>query len=298
MKRLRIIGNTLKASLKNIFKNPLITLASLTTMTLMLMVLGAFFFFYVNANNIMEKVGQAPPVTIWVRENVTDAELEDLEEALDESKYVAEFTKQTPEENYEEFRETLGEDASLLDSLDEDILPYTFTVQLKGQEYVDEFEKDLKYYSAIDKIQYSEVVREFILDASKWVNIISITVVAILFVVAIIVISNMTRLSILARADQIRIMRYVGATNAYVKTPYVLEGAFIGLISAALASLIVAAAYNGFYDLAMADTSLNSPLALIRLDDIIWPTAGRLALIGVIVGGVGSYTSVRKFINV
>ena len=298
MKRLRIIGNTLKASVKNIFKNPLITLASLTTMTLMLMVLGAFFFFYVNANNIMEKVGQAPPVTIWVRENVTDAELEDLEEALDESKYVAEFTKQTPEENYEEFRETLGEDASLLDSLDEDILPYTFTVQLKGQEYVDEFEKDLKYYSAIDKIQYSEVVREFILDASKWVNIISITVVAILFVVAIIVISNMTRLSILARADQIRIMRYVGATNAYVKTPYVLEGAFIGLISAALASLIVAAAYNGFYDLAMADTSLNSPLALIRLDDIIWPTAGRLALIGVIVGGVGSYTSVRKFINV
>lgn len=298
MKRLRIIGNTLKASVKNIFKNPLITLASLTTMTLMLMVLGAFFFFYVNANNIMEKVGQAPPVTIWVRENVTDSELEDLEEALDESKYVAEFTKQTPEENYEEFRETLGEDASLLDSLDEDILPYTFTVQLKGQEYVDEFEKDLKYYSAIDKIQYSEVVREFILDASKWVNIISITVVAILFVVAIIVISNMTRLSILARADQIRIMRYVGATNAYVKTPYVLEGAFIGLISAALASLIVAAAYNGFYDLAMADTSLNSPLALIRLDDIIWPTAGRLALIGVIVGGVGSYTSVRKFINV
>lgn len=298
MKRLRIIGNTLKASVKNIFKNPLITLASLTTMTLMLMVLGAFFFFYVNANNIMEKVGQAPPVTIWVRENVTDSELEDLEEALDESKYVAEFTKQTPEENYEEFRETLGEDASLLDSLDEDILPYTFTVQLKGQEYVDEFEKDLKYYSAIDKIQYSEVVREFILDASKWVNIISLTVVAILFVVAIIVISNMTRLSILARADQIRIMRYVGATNAYVKTPYVLEGAFIGLISAALASLIVAAAYNGFYDLAMADTSLNSPLALIRLDDIIWPTAGRLALIGVIVGGVGSYTSVRKFINV
>lgn len=298
MKRLRIIGNTLKASVKNIFKNPLITLASLTTMTLMLMVLGAFFFFYVNANNIMDKVGQAPPVTIWVRENVTDAELEDLEEALDASKYVAEFTKQTPEENYEEFRDTLGEDASLLDSLDEDILPYTFTVQLKGQEYVDEFEEDLKYYSAIDKIQYSEVVREFILDASKWVNIISITVVAILFVVAIIVISNMTRLSILARADQIRIMRYVGATNAYVKTPYVLEGAFIGLISAALASLIVAAAYNGFYDLAMADTSLNSPLALIRLDDIIWPTAGRLALIGVIVGGVGSYTSVRKFINV
>lgn len=108
----------------------------------------------------------------------------------------------------------------------------------------------------------------------------------------------MTRMSILARADEISIMKYVGATNSYIRVPYLLEGASIGLLGGLLASGILALAYAEFYKFAMRDTLPTDPFAILSLSKFILPLIPDLVLVGAIVGAIGSGFSVRKYVNV
>ena len=298
LKRLRIIKNIFKESGRNIVRFPFITLASLTTMFLMLLVLGVFIVFTINANTIMDRVGQTPPVQIWLRKEVNDDEINAINEALKNSELVSEFKLQSPEDNYNEYKETLGEDAALLDSLDPNVLPYSYTVKLTGQDVVREFQSDMETYSGVDDVQYSETVRNFMSSASKIVNSVSIAVVLVLFVIALIVISNMTRMSIFARSEEISIMKHVGASSSYIRVPYFLEGAFIGILGAVLACTSIVFLYKYIYEKGMADTPLNSPLALVFLSEIVLPLVLITLLTGAIVGAFGSGMSVRKYVNV
>lgn len=296
--RFRLIGNTFKETGRNISRNLLITFASLTTMTLMLLVLGAFTLFTLNTNKILDAIGQAPPVEVWLNQEVTDAEIDRIDSVIESMDYIVEYQLVTPEDHYEIFREDLQDDAQLLDSLDPTILPHSFTVRLEGPEYIDAFNQEIELNAGIDRVDYSSTVNDFISTWSRRINIISLAAVVVLFIVALIVISNMTRMSILARAEEISIMKYIGATSSYIRTPYFLEGAFIGFIGGLISILALAVVYQNVYTNAMVDTATTSMFALIPLTEIIGQVSVALLVIGIVVGGIGSGLSVRKYVNV
>lgn len=296
--KLKIIGNTFKETGRNIIRHPFITIASLTTMTLMLLVLGFFIAFSMNANSMMDRISQTPPVEIWLRKNVNKTEIDNIDKALSSSQYVLEYKLKSPQDHYEQFKERLGEDAELLNSLDPKILPYSFTLNLKSPDMIDDFQKEIEVYPGIDEVQYSETVREFITNATKAVNWFSLIVVTVLFAIALLVISNMTRMSILARAEEISIMKYVGATNTYIRVPYLLEGAIIGLIGGLIGGGAIGFAYTQVYKIAMVNTPLTSPVALLQVHEVIPNVILILVGIGVVVGAIGSGLSVRKYVNV
>jgi cell division transport system permease protein len=163
---------------------------------------------------------------------------------------------------------------------------------------VDAFKEKIRTYPGIDNIEYSQVVIDFLNQASKIVNIASLISVTVLLLVSLLIISNMVRISILARSEEVAIMKYVGATNSYIRVPYLLEGAFTGIIGSLAAWVVVVILYNRIYDLAMGDTPVSSALALLPLENLTWIILLVLFLTGTLVGAVGSGISVRKHVNV
>ncbi len=296
--RLRVLLNTFKETGRNVRRHLLITFASLTTMTLMLLVLGAFVLFSANANRIMDAIGQEPPVEIWMMDDIPQEQTDAIAAELDGNDSVLSYTYLTSEEHYEIYRQDLGEDSYLLDAIDADTMPNSFVVQLVSPEYVDQFIGTINTYPGIDSIDYSEPVTEFLTTWSRRINIISIVAVAILFFVALIIISNMTRMSILARSEEISIMKYIGATSSYIRTPYFLEGALIGIFGGIIGGGILWLSYYNIYVSMMADTAATSNFALIPTTEIMWPVFGILVIMGALVGSIGSGLSVRKYVNV
>lgn len=296
--KINVIINTIKEGLRGIARHPMITFASITTVTLMLLVVGAFVAFTENANTIIDKIGSEPPVQIWLRSGVTDDQIAAIQEAVTDSPDVKSFTFQRPQDNYDHYRATLGDDAALLDSLDPNKLPYSFTVQLTGPEAISSFQKKMETYPGIDDIQYSKVVLDFLSKTSRTVNWAGLAAGGILLLISLLIISNMVRISILARSEEITIMKYVGATNSYIRVPYLLEGALAGIMGALIAWALVMAAYVRVYDWAMRDTGLNSAWALLPTGELIRPVLWVLLAIGVLVGAFGSAISVRKYVNV
>ncbi len=296
--KLNIIGNTFKEAGRGFLRHPMITLASVTTVTLMLGVLAVFLVFSLNANFIVDKIGTEPPVQIWLRHGVETEQIAAIDTALDVSPAVKTHQMQTPQDNYDTYRDTLGEDAALLDSLDPEKLPYSFTVQLNNPEVIDSFQMDLETYPGIDDIQYSKNVLDFLTNTSRTVNLTSLIAVVVLLLVSLLIISNMVRISILARAEEIQIMKYVGATNAYIRIPYLLEGAFTGILGALFAWGLTVLIYYRVYGWAMRDTQVGSTWALLPVWELAIPLLAILLIIGALVGASGSSISVRRHVNV
>ncbi len=296
--KINIVGNTFREAGRGFTRHPMITLASITTVMLMLGVLGVFMLFTMNANFIVDKIGTEPPVQIWLRNGVTEEQRQAIDQALAEDQAVKSYSMQTPQQNYDNYRETLGEDAALLDSLAPERLPYSFTIQLNSPDVVHDFQGRMETYPGIDDIQYSKNVLDFLSSTSRTVNWTSLVAVTILLLISLLIISNMVRISILARSEEIAIMKYVGATNSYIRVPYLLEGAFTGIIGAIIAWGITIFLYARIYDWAMQDTAISSAWALLPLRDLVWPLLGVLLLIGILVGATGSGISVRRHVNV
>lgn len=296
--KVNIIGNIFKEAGRGFSRHLMISFASITTVTLMLGVLGIFIMFSLNANYIVDKIGTEPPVQIWLRNGVSEQEITAIDNALAGSDDVIKYGLQTPQQNYDAYRETLGEDAALLDSLDPQKLPYSFTVQLAGPEAIDGFQMYIETFPGIDDIQYSKNVLDFLTSTSRTVNLATLAAVAVLLLISLLIISNMVRISILARSEEIAIMKYVGATNSYIRVPYLLEGAFTGIIGAIIAWGVGAYLYTRVYAWAMQDTQLSSAWALLPLTKLIWPVLAILLVTGGLVGAAGSAISVRKHVNV
>ena len=134
--------------------------------------------------------------------------------------------------------------------------------------------------------------------AGRYVNIGTAAASVLLFVIALFIISTMVRISVYSRANEIEIMKFVGATNAYIRMPYVVEGALIGLISAVCAWAVTIIMYKILYTNVMANVDITSFYAILPVKSVIWWVLGLTLITGILIGGIGSGISVRKYIKV
>lgn len=288
----------LQESAKNFVRHPLVTVASLTTIALMLLILGAFLGFSMNATHVLDQASQRPPVEIYAKNKVSAEELEEIETQLEASPYVANFKPMSPQDNYEEFRNYLGDDSYVLDEFSPELLPYTFVVNLVSPELVDDFTIAFQPINGVREVKYSGSIMEFFSGARRVVNVASFASLIVLGVIAFFIISNMVRVSVLARSQEIQIMKYVGATNLYIRIPYVIEGAVIGLIGAFLATVAISIAYDAIYNWVHADGAAPLSLNLLAPGEIVGPVFIVAIIIGILVGSLGSAVSVRRYIKV
>jgi len=212
---------------------------------------------------------------------------------------VIDCLRRSPEENYNNFKTNLGDSQSILDEFDYNMyLPYTFSVRISDPSYADDVVARLQTLPGVHKVSTESRVMDVLEKAGNYVNIGTAAMSILLFVIALFIISTMVRISVYSRANEIEIMKFVGATNAYIRLPYVIEGAIIGFISAVCAWAITVVAYKALYSTVMANVDPTSFYAILPTRAIVWYVLALALITGILIGGIGSGISVRKYIKV
>ena len=150
----------------------------------------------------------------------------------------------------------------------------------------------------VNKVMQERQVMVFLTDASRWVNIGTGVTFLILFLISLFIISNMVRISVYSRANEIAIMKYIGATNAYIRLPFIIEGAVVGLLSAFCAWGVTYIAYSKVYEMMMSKIDAGSFYAILPPASLSSAIIVVSSLTGIVIGAVGSGVSVRKYIQV
>ena len=296
---LRALINSIREGFRGIIRHPLVTIASISTIMLMLLIMGAFYLFSVNARMIMRKLSQRPPIEVYMNLQSTEEELNFVAQQLSANANIIEYQVSSPEENYENFKANLGDSSSILDDFDYNMyLPFTFRLRLADPGMADAVCAEIATYPGVSKVAQESNVMTFLTKASRIVNITTAVSFIVLFVIALFIISNMVRISVYSRASEIEIMKFVGATNTYIRLPYIPEGAIVGVFSALCSWAITILVYKQIYEKAMISISVDSFYALASTRSIMWHDLVILVVMGLIIGAVGSGISVRNYIKV
>ncbi len=295
--RATLLRHSLSEGLNNLFRHPLVTLASITTISLMLFLLGAFSIFSLNARQMMTRAGEQPPIEITLEIDVTEEQIAAISAELDADTNVRDFQIYTPEENFETFKSNLGQEELFAD-FSAEYIPHTYAVRLLDPAGSNDFKDHFEGLQGVRKVALEMRVMEFLSKAIVWVNYATLAAFIALGVISFFIISNMVRVAVFARGDEINIMKYVGATNWYIRIPYILEGAIAGLIGGVVAWLSVYLTYLRLYELFMVRTLPTDVLAMIPPVQIALLILYLNLGLGIGVGAIGSAVSVRRYIKV
>ena len=289
---------------ENIWKNKMMAFATFCVLLISLLLVGIAGLFYINLNSMIKGLGSQNEVVVIMNQGTTDAENTAAEEAIRAIPNVATIKFVSKEEALERqkaslpsaeviFNDYIGDDASFM--------PDGFSVTVKNNDKITETVSQISSIANIQSASASPQVAEFLRELRKVVSLIAGAVIFALAVVAMIIISNTTKASVFARREEIQIMKYVGATNAFIRMPFFVEGMVTGFFAGAGAYFITWAIYRSAYNMLTEQGMLMKTFgigSLIPFEKIrLYIVLGYLVS-GALIGAVGSVISTRKHIDV
>jgi cell division transport system permease protein len=291
------IYNSIKESINNIWRHPLVAFASISTISLMLFIMSSFAVFSMNARSIMQKLSQQPPIEIILNMGIDQKVVKDIELRLSSDPEIFEYKILTPAQNLKSFKKDMG-DEQLFAGFSPDNLPYTITVRLANPSNAKTFAAQYGGMPGVNKVLLELSLMNFLSKAIMWINYASLISFVVLLMISFFIISNMIRISVFARGEEINIMKYVGATNWYINIPYIFEGVLVGTIGAVLSSAGIIILYGKLYKTFMAGTHENTTLSLLPLPEVKVTVFVICLVIGILVGSFGSALAIRRHIKV
>jgi cell division transport system permease protein len=245
----------------------------------------------------MEK--QIAEIVIWMDKDIAPLEADDMEFRLKNDERVLECQRITKEQAFAELNEAL-EDPSLLEGYTPDFLSESFRLRLKDVEQITVFADEMSQLTGVEDIDFPKDFLEKLALVLKWINAGSMFVLALLLIISVSIISNTIKLTVYARRKEIGIMKYIGATDWFIRWPFIIEGIIIGLVGSVISFVITSYLYNALesYVSSEAVVSGMSIIRMVPLKDIGGQILFVYVIIGVVMGVVGSIISVRKHLNV
>lgn len=290
---------TIKQGIINIFRNKWFSLASIATIGACLFLFGLFYAVIANFQNIVKTAQEGVSVTVFFDEGISQEKIEEIGALIDKRVEVSRKEFISADEAWESFKEEyLGEYADgftenpLADSANFEIYLNDVSMQPALVSYLEDVD-------GIRTVNRSEITASTLTGVNALIAYISVGIIAILFAVSIFLISNTVTIGIAVRKEEITIMKYIGATDFFVRSPFVIEGMLIGVIGALLPIGIIYVLYNKVIEYIMLKfhmlTRLLSFLPVEQVFDILLPVS---VLMGVGIGFLGSITTVRKHLRV
>lgn len=296
-KRAASIKYLTKEGFRNLRARKAMSLTSIFVLFSCLVLIGTAIMTVVNIDNFIGNVQDQNVIMVFAENDITKENLEKLEEDIKDIDNVKETIFISKEEGYAELQENMGDSSILFESLDENPLPDAYEVHLADQS---KFSKTVKELSGLDNVQNIRENRQIasqLLTIKNVMTYISIAVIIFLLIISLIIIDNTIRLTIENRSLEISIMKSVGATNWFVRWPFMVEGMLMGLISGVLALL----ATGGLYYL--AGKGIAKFISNLNIGGLI--PFGKWAIIlfvvfvlfGVIAGAIGSAASTARYLK-
>lgn len=292
-----------RQGLHNMINNRLMSFASVGVLTVCLIITGVAGLFTANMNSLMLYLRSQNEVVVYLDENLDETGLALVDSALRSISGLKEVTYVSKDEALDLMRDSMGDKADLFDVFEGEENPFlaNYKVVLQDVGQMDEIVPQLESISGVVDVNVPTGLSDLVVNIHKAVTVISVGLVVVLGFVSIVVISNTIRLTVFARRKEINIMKYVGATNGFIRLPFFVEGIAVGLIAGLISSAIVLGGYQLLiiYSVdfpAFWGAILND--VLLGMGQVWWKVLIAFLAFGSLIGSVGTATSIRKYLHV
>mgnify|MGYP004467034625 FL=1 len=296
------IWYTLKQGVKNIKRNWMFSLASIITMAACIFLVGVFYSLVTNVDNIAHKVEQEVPVTVFFDEGTTDEQMQEVGNLIQARPEVERVEFESGDQAWQNFKDKYFQGSEAADGFKDD---NPLVNSSNYQVYLNQIEKQtelVNYIQSLDhvrEVNQSEQAANTLGSFNKLVSYASIIIIAILLLISIFLISNTVSVGISVRKEEIGIMKYIGATDAFVRAPFVLEGMVLGVIGAAIPLVALYFLYNTAVEFILTRfnvlTGVVDFIPVWQIYQILLPIG---LLLGIGIGFIGSIWTTRKHLRV
>ena len=291
-------GAIFRQTMSQMNRNKMMTTASLFSITAILLVLGIFFLLIVNINAMSEDIKRDfDQIQVNLFDAVTTEQSADMMSKINRMSGVESTYYQTREEALENWKTKWGENADLLDRMPTNPLPNAIIIKMTDIEYASSIVDAVRVMPGVEKINYSQDTVDQLLRLTRLIQIVSFIIIIVLVIISITVVSNTIKLTVMAREREIVIMRYIGATNWFIRGPFLLEGILIGIIAAVISSVAIGFIYYYAIDRLGADLAMFMTTGFVPLWFMIENLSIVFISLGVSIGSCGAIISMRRFLE-
>ncbi|QXM05335.1 permease-like cell division protein FtsX [Crassaminicella indica] len=288
-----------KEGFKGLWRNRIMGTVSVVSITCVLMILGIIFMIILNVNSLAETVkGQFDSIQVYLKDDLTESQIENVGsiiKGIDGIDYVDFLSKEQALENA---KKKWGDKGYLLDGLEKNPLPNSYIIKLKDIAYADYVVSRIEGLQGLEEIKYYKDIVEKLLKITNFIRVTGIIIIGILILISMFIVGNTIKLTVIARRREINIMKYVGATNWFIRWPFLIEGVLLGLIGSVIALGVVGFSYQRIFDFITQKLYVMLSAYMIPAPVFIENTAVIFIVLGMGIGALGSIFSMRKFLKV
>ncbi len=304
--RYNILTYHIGEGIRNLFKNKKSTIASLCIMMATMLMFGIFFIIGENVNHIMKSIEEDQGIQVFIIDDADSKEVQEVRDMISTIDGVASATIHTKQEALDQMKVKLKDHQDLLEQYegDDNIFPDSVIVKLTNleksasvQEQINEIRINGEKY--VDSIQSSDKTINALINIANGIKIVTGVLLILLIAISVFIISNTIKLTVHARRKEISIMKYVGATNSFIRWPFIVEGIIIGVISALITILIIYGGYTLIIsNIIVAFSKIQVSISLLTFKDLYQLILIVYMALGIGIGVLGSSISMRKYLEV
>ena len=298
MKIISKISYSLKQGLKGIFSNKTMSAISIVSVTSVLAILGIVLCIVLNINSFIETAkDEVNEIRVSVNSELKEDKLKNIETELKKITGVVSIEYQTKEEAFDNMKESFGDDEHLLDGVKNPLDNY-YIVTIEDSSTIESIASKIEKVAGVTDIQYYQDIMENFLSTSNTVKKFGGIVIVFLLIVCLVLISNTIKARVYSKKEEIQVIKYIGGSNRFVVTPFIVEGSIIGFFGSIISVLICAGIYK--YVIDNIQLSLNSIVGNVMMpfSSISLLLVSVLFITGIAVGILGSALSVKKYLKV
>lgn len=294
------LGYLFKEGARNVWVNRLMSLASIGVLIACMLLIGSAVLLSVNMNNVVGYVEDQNEVVIVLEDDMTQDEIDNLDDELHEVGNISNIVFVSKEEAFQNEKDKLGDAAELLRE-DDNFYPNTYRIKIDDLEFLDKTVDEIGRLFGVEDVKAPTDIAETLTSVKKLVITMGMGIVALLIGVTLIIIANTIKITVFNRRKEISIMKYVGATDLFIKLPFMIEGLILGLISAIMAYFILWGGYS--YLLSWLEENRSTWIqsmygSILPFKEIGLKLFGGFALGGTGLGVIGSMIFVRNYLKV
>ena len=289
----------IKEGFGNLHKNKTMSAASISSVIAALLVIAIFFIIVMNVDYAASKLESQIEMMVYLKDDLSEAIVNSMASELETVSAVKDVQFVSKAQALTDLNDKWGENSYLLEGLEGDNpLPDSFKITLTDPSKASTVALAISSISNIERVVYGKAELEKLLKATYIIRIRSLIIISILVFISVFIISNTIKLTVFARRREINIMKYVGATDWFVRGPFIVEGILLGLLGSLITTLLVGVGYYYGTNLIKNQMIGLLSISLMPFGELISSLILLLVTVGLLIGVIGSYLSVRKFIKV
>lgn len=294
--KIRTIEYFIREAVISLRRNGLMSFASVSTVALSLLILGIFLILVLNLNHMASSLESQVQITVYLKDDLSELEIREAGTRISELQGVTQVMFVDKKEAMERFKDRLGDQQGLLTALgDTNPLPNAFEVNVDRPERVKPTALAINGIGGVENTKFGQEVIEQLFKLTKMIRLFGLVLIVFLALAALFIISNTIRLTVFARRKEIGIMKYVGATDWFIRWPFLIEGMILGFGGALISVLILGRAYSAVAQQIYASLAF---LPLIPESPFIANISMIMLVVGTAIGALGSTISLKRFMRV